>query len=52
MITVPPRHYCIVENPVLRDKDEQVVVDTNGQIKLAHADQVLLRLNQYIISTN
>ena len=40
MITIPPRHYCIVENPVLRDKDSQVVVDTNGQIKLAHADQV------------
>ncbi|XP_044174003.1 major vault protein-like [Acropora millepora] len=39
MITIPPRHYCIVENPVLRDKDSQVVVDTNGQIKLAHADQ-------------
>jgi len=39
MITIPPRHYCIVENPVLRDKDSQVVLDTNGQIKLAHADQ-------------
>lgn len=39
MITIPPRHYCIVENPVLRDKDDRVVVDGNGQIKLAHADQ-------------
>ncbi|KAM7449562.1 hypothetical protein ABFA07_002693 [Porites harrisoni] len=39
MITVPPRHYCVVENPVLRDKDDRVVVDINGQIKLAHADQ-------------
>lgn len=41
MITIPPRHYCIVENPVLRDKDERVVIDANGQIKLGHADQVL-----------
>ena len=42
MITVPPRHYCVVENPVLRDKDDRVVVDINGQIKLAHADQVII----------
>ncbi len=20
MVTVPPRHYCVVENPVLRDQ--------------------------------
>ncbi|KAJ7387908.1 hypothetical protein OS493_001260 [Desmophyllum pertusum] len=39
MITIPPRHYCIVENPVLRDKDGRVVIDANGQIKLGHADQ-------------
>lgn len=41
MITIPPRHYCIVENPVLRDKDGHVLIDANGQIKLGHADQVL-----------
>lgn len=40
MITIPPRHYCIVENPVLRDKDGRVLIDANGQIKLGHADQV------------
>ena len=45
MITVPPRHYCVVENPVLRDKDDRVVVDINGQIKLAHADQVIINNN-------
>ncbi|XP_020616709.1 major vault protein-like isoform X1 [Orbicella faveolata] len=39
MITIPPRHYCIVENPVLRDKDGRVLIDANGQIKLGHADQ-------------
>ncbi|XP_076435145.1 major vault protein-like isoform X2 [Babylonia areolata] len=39
MIVVPPRHYCVVENPVLRDKDDDVVLDTAGQAKLLHADQ-------------
>lgn len=39
MIVVPPRHYCVVENPVLRDKDSAVVLDTSGQAKLLHADQ-------------
>ena len=45
MVTVPPRHYCIVENPVVRDKDLKVVVDANNQIKLRHADQVGQALN-------
>ena len=44
MITIPPRKYCIVENPVLMDKDGRVVVDSNGQIRLLHADQVLYAL--------
>jgi|SRR6218665_1339673 len=39
MITVPPRHYCIIENPVVRDKDNDVVLDGSGQAKLSHADQ-------------
>jgi len=38
MITIPPRHYCIVENPVLLDADNRVVYDDNGQAKLKHAD--------------
>lgn len=32
MIVVPPRHYCIVENPAVKDKDGQVVFDTHGQV--------------------
>ena len=32
MIVVPPRHYCIVENPAVVDKDGQVVYDTHGQV--------------------
>jgi major vault protein len=39
MITVPPRHYCIIENPILLDKDGRVVVDRHGQAKLQFADQ-------------
>ena len=39
MIIVPPRHYCVVENPVLRDADRKVVLEENGQAKLQHADQ-------------
>lgn len=39
MIVVPPRHYCVVENPVIKDADGDVVMDSAGQIKLQHADQ-------------
>lgn len=39
MIVVPPRHYCIVENPILRNKDNLPIVDSNGQVRLRHADQ-------------
>jgi major vault protein len=39
MIVVPPRHYCIIENPVMRDKDSKPILDVNGQIRLRHADQ-------------
>lgn len=38
MITVPPRHYCIIENPVVKDKDGKVLFDESGQSKLSHAD--------------
>lgn len=39
MIVVPPRHYCVIENPVVRDKDSKPILDANGQVKLRHADQ-------------
>lgn len=45
MITVPPHHYCVIENPVVRDAKDQVIKDASGQIKLAHADQEV-RLSQ------
>jgi len=39
MIMVPPRHYCIIENPVVRDEKQLVIKDENGQVKLRHSDQ-------------
>jgi major vault protein len=33
-----PRHYCVIENPAVRDKDGKVVTDANGQVKLLHSD--------------
>ncbi|XP_071850070.1 major vault protein-like isoform X2 [Apostichopus japonicus] len=38
MITIPPRNYCIIENPAQHDGDGNVVLDQNGQVKLYHAD--------------
>nr|XP_032799912.1 major vault protein [Petromyzon marinus] len=39
MVRVPPRHYCVVENPVARDRDSNPVLDASGQAKLRHADR-------------
>ena len=33
MIVVPPRHYCIVENPVVRDKGGNPIIDEHGQVR-------------------
>ena len=45
MVMVPPRHYCIVENPVMRDEKGNVMTDRSGEIKLYHAD-LEVRLTQ------
>ncbi|KAM3598889.1 uncharacterized protein V6R79_023884 [Siganus canaliculatus] len=45
MIMVPPRHYCVVANPVARDDDRQIRFDESGQAKLRHAD-LEIRLTQ------
>lgn len=45
MIMVPPRHYCVVSNPVARDDENQVLFDQSGQAKLRHAD-LEIRLTQ------
>ncbi|KAM9584229.1 major vault protein isoform 2-T2 [Trichechus inunguis] len=38
MVTVPPRHYCTVANPVSRDAQGSVQFDVTGQVRLRHAD--------------
>ncbi|KAG8190032.1 hypothetical protein JTE90_000127 [Oedothorax gibbosus] len=38
MVIIPPCHYCIICNPVIRDADNALVYDSAGQIKLKHAD--------------
>lgn len=38
MVVVPPRHYCVVENPVVIDKDGKPILDKFGQARLQHAD--------------
>ncbi|XP_008293156.1 major vault protein isoform X1 [Stegastes partitus] len=45
MVMVPPRHYCVVANPVARDDNGQVLFDQAGQAKLRHAD-LEIRLTQ------
>uniref|UniRef100_A0A673WLD7 Major vault protein n=1 Tax=Salmo trutta TaxID=8032 RepID=A0A673WLD7_SALTR len=45
MTMVPPRHYCVVLNPVARDDNRQVLFDQSGQAKLRHAD-LEIRLTQ------
>jgi major vault protein len=38
MIMIPPRHYCVIGNPVARDGNK-VIVDSNGNAKLRHGDE-------------
>eukprot|EP01087_Luapelamoeba_hula_P015187 TRINITY_DN4506_c0_g1_i2.p1 TRINITY_DN4506_c0_g1~~TRINITY_DN4506_c0_g1_i2.p1 ORF type:complete len:480 (-),score=83.75 TRINITY_DN4506_c0_g1_i2:55-1494(-) len=38
MIAIPPRHYCIIDNPVIRAGGE-VTFDTHKQAKLRHGEQ-------------
>ncbi|CAD7683738.1 unnamed protein product [Nyctereutes procyonoides] len=45
MVTVPPRHYCTVANPVSRDPQGSVLFDVTGQVRLRHAD-LEIRLTQ------
>lgn len=45
MIIVPPCHYCIIRNPVVRNAENALVYDGAGQIKLRHAD-LEVRLEQ------
>jgi major vault protein len=39
MIIIPPRHYCVIQNPVHRDKNGKIVFDHLGQAKIRHGDE-------------
>jgi major vault protein len=39
MIIIPPRHYCIISNPVQRNSEGGEVSDDHGQVKLRHGDE-------------
>ena len=45
MISIPPRHYCIIENPVVRNERGELQFDNYGQVRLLHAD-LEVRLDQ------
>jgi len=38
-VMIPPRNYAIIGNPVVRDKDGNVVLDSHGQVRLKHGDE-------------
>ena len=31
MITIPPRYFCLIENPLINNKDGRIEYDDNGQ---------------------
>lgn len=39
MMTIPPRHYCVIEDPVSYDADDKVLYDEYGQAVLQHGDE-------------
>ena len=45
MITIPPLHYCKIKNPAIKDENGKVVLDKNGQVKLADSE-IEFRLNE------
>jgi len=38
MVQIPPRHYAVISNPVIRDNEGNPVFDAYGMPKLAHAE--------------
>eukprot|EP00283_Hemiselmis_rufescens_P002091 CAMPEP_0173468702 /NCGR_PEP_ID=MMETSP1357-20121228/76984_1 /TAXON_ID=77926 /ORGANISM="Hemiselmis rufescens, Strain PCC563" /LENGTH=853 /DNA_ID=CAMNT_0014436927 /DNA_START=667 /DNA_END=3228 /DNA_ORIENTATION=- len=39
MVLIPPRHYCIVKNPVKRDADGNVELDDKMQVTLLYGEE-------------
>ncbi|GIY56201.1 major vault protein [Caerostris darwini] len=45
MVIIPPCHYCVIRNPVVKNEESALVYDKIGQIKLKHGD-LEVRLEQ------
>jgi major vault protein len=41
MIMIPPRNYCIIQNPVQRDEQGKIVREAGGQIRCRQGDEEL-----------
>eukprot|EP00455_Lapot_gusevi_P034976 TRINITY_DN386_c0_g3_i1.p1 TRINITY_DN386_c0_g3~~TRINITY_DN386_c0_g3_i1.p1 ORF type:complete len:870 (-),score=435.91 TRINITY_DN386_c0_g3_i1:104-2656(-) len=41
MVVIPPRHYCIIANPVMRDQNGEVSYDQYNQARLRYGDREL-----------
>jgi len=39
MIQIPPRHYCVIGNPILRDEKNKPIIDDFQSVKLRFGDQ-------------
>jgi len=38
MIILPPRHYCEINEPIIRDEKSKPVFDKHGQVKVRHGE--------------
>ena len=39
MVMIPPRHYVVIGNPIIRNKEGQPETDEYGNIRLKHGDE-------------
>jgi len=39
MILVPPRNYCIIQNPIARDHKSREILYDGGQVRIRHGDE-------------
>lgn len=47
MITLPPRHYCEISDPIAKDAEGKPVYDKYGQIKVVHGEFEVRFSEQY-----
>jgi len=39
MVMIPPRHYCVIANPIIRDADGNATYDEYQNVRLKHGDE-------------